>query len=249
MTKILSGAIAALLVGVMTSALYAGPVTIKDHYVGGFPTSSRYWGKDVVGDRKYFDVSKMVVDYNSATGMLSVDVSGNYFKHVGKLGTQMGDLFISSDGWNPNSMHGNYKSDSYYTGGEDWEYALVLDDHLGSSGSLGLYEIDDSNIVLSEDMVSGEFRKNQEVQVKNLTDSALSLGSWAINGDVLHMEIDTGGAFSGAEELGLHWGMTCGNDIIEGGVGVNAVPEPATMSLLGIGALCMYGFGLRRKED
>jgi hypothetical protein len=47
-------------------------------------------------------------------------------------------------------------------------------------------------------------------------------------------------------EVGFHYAMTCGNDVIEGGVA--PVPEPATMVLLGTGLIGLAGISRRKRK-
>ena len=42
---------------------------------------------------------------------------------------------------------------------------------------------------------------------------------------------------SNADHAGIHWTMSCGNDVAEGSLPKPAVPEPATLGLLGLGGL------------
>jgi hypothetical protein len=62
--------------------------------------------------------------------------------------TNMGDLFISTSGWDPNGDAPNYSTDTMTTTGTEWNYAVVLDHHgqtagdgFATSGSASLYEI------------------------------------------------------------------------------------------------------------
>ena len=46
---------------------------------------------------------------------------------------------------------------------------------------------------------------------------AMTSGSWSVNTDHLRFSIDlSGSTLSLADGIALHWGPTCGNDIIEG---------------------------------
>ena len=47
------------------------------------------------------------------------------------------------------------------------------------------------------------------------------------------------------ENIGLHWTMKCGNDVIEGAA---PVPEPSTMLLLGSGLVGLWGIRKKRRE-
>lgn len=147
-------AAAAMFVWIATSWAY----TINDNYIGAAPTHASYWGADVVGRDCFFDVDRMEVNYSQ--GEMTVDIYSRYFNNIGRYGTEMGDLFISTDGWSPVSP--------------TW------------------------------------------------------IDQW-----------------NGVSEFGFHWGLTCGNDVIEGSAPA-PVPEPGTMLLLGCGLVCLAGFGGKR---
>jgi len=98
-------------------------------------------------------------------------------------------------------------------------------------------------------MSGATYRNGQEVAVD--TDSStvsalLNSGTWTIddtNGVITFLiDIDGTGLLQGSE-IAFHWGMMCGNDVIEGSA---PVPEPATMLLLGVG-LCGLAFVGRKK--
>ncbi|MCX7926567.1 MAG: PEP-CTERM sorting domain-containing protein [Candidatus Omnitrophica bacterium] len=46
--------------------------------------------------------------------------------------------------------------------------------------------------------------------------------------------------------IGVHWTMECGNDVLNLKATVNPVPEPGTITLLGLGILGVMGFRKRR---
>ncbi|NKB37272.1 MAG: PEP-CTERM sorting domain-containing protein [Gammaproteobacteria bacterium] len=54
----------------------------------------------------------------------------------------------------------------------------------------------------------------------------------------------TGTSLQGASSIGLHWGMTCGNDTIEGAYDV---PEPASIIMILLGLVCLFSFTQRRR--
>jgi len=238
-------------------SLHAAPVVIEDTYIGGDPIleykngrqveNVSYDNQDVIGSE--YDITAMSVDIDDPN--FTVNITSTYFNgHVGQYGIELGDLFISTDGYNPNpdselDQLGN---------GEIWEYGVVLDNHLGTGGDLSLYSIDPTGyydqIVTSHvyvDEWSGwYYRSNQEVQVN--TDNAQlvgSIGTWGISGNTLSFNMNND-FISGANEIGLHWTMTCGNDVIEGSVTQN-VPEPGMVSLIGFSLLSFAVFKRRKK--
>ena len=221
----------------------AAPYTILDDYIGGNPTRPSYYGYDVIGVNSVFNLTKMEVEVQN--GKLRVKIYGNYFDDIvnngaGLHGTEMGDLFISTNGYTSYTPSAN---DTNLTG-EQWEYAIALDSHKAKSGNAALYKISDGDIKLSS--ANGGHRAQQEVQfVPRSINDAKATGNWEIgqNLDFLAIEMPLPGEWAGYNSLGFHWAMTCANDVIEGGA---PVPEPATMCLLGIGLIGLGGYGRRK---
>jgi hypothetical protein len=54
-------------------------------------------------------------------------------------------------------------------------------------------------------------------------------------------------ALTDGQQLGLHWTMSCANDVMQGGVAVTAVPEPETYAML-LAGLGLVGFAARRRR-
>ncbi len=222
--------------GMITTGAQAAPIVIPDDYIGETPTDSAYKDSDIIGEPKYFDVSKMEVSF-FADNTLRVDIYSRYFNNIGMYGTQLGDLFLSTNGYQ----------------GEDerWEYALKLDNYLPkntTTGNISLYTVIDGNIRYS--FARGTYRQGQEVQYNPIGQTTpLATGSWSLNNiggsdtdDFLRFTIAYRD-FGNVSTYGLHWGMTCGNDVIEGAA---PVPEPSAMLLFGTGLMGLGGI-LRRK--
>lgn len=248
MKKILLILLAASL-GAVGSIGNSNALTIIDEYIGAAPTRPAFYGEDIVGTIEAFEISKM--DVNLLGDQFVVDIQSNYFDNVGILRTALGDLFVSTNGWNPVIPTAD---DNFYNPGEIWEFAIALDDHLGSSGSVRLYALDQttygSDILLSDSFFGSSgsiYRAGQEVQYGGPADSWLAEGDWSISGDFLRISIDAAGLgwdFSDVNSLGYHWTMTCANDVIEGGG--SPVPEPGTVFLFGAGLLAMAAAGRKR---
>ena len=207
--------------------------TIVDDYIGAAPTASSYTGLDVIGAG--FDIFYMDVAFE--LGVLDVKIYTEYTDNIGKLGTGLGDLFISTDGWNP---HGTspYLTDQY-SNGEDWEYVL----HITGTDTLALYAVVDDHIQLSHvDNPSYIFRAGQEVRyAPDSGENVLATGALDVNrtDDYLWFSI----AYDFGDSLAFHWAETCGNDVIEGAA---PVPEPATMLLFATGVIGLAGVGRRQ---
>ena len=129
------------------------------------------------------------------------------------------------------------------------------------NGIASLYELNstsnDDNVFLSDDLTSGTFRTGQEVVVdrsaKNTNGNAYTVdtgidGNWMISSvdtdDYIRFVIDLSGTdLANNNNIALHWGMTCGNDTIEGQY---SVPEPAILGLLTIG---LIGIGISKRKN
>jgi hypothetical protein len=241
----------ALVFGVMGWAGSVLALTIMDDYIGAGPTHPSYYGRDIIGAEDRFSVTRMEV--NLAGDQFVVDIYSTYFDNIGRYGTELGDLFISTDGWRPVALT---ELDNFHNGGEKWELVIALDNHRSGSGGVARLHVLDptdligyrNDILLSEDLMDGSryiFRQGQEVQYRG-SGPALTEGFWDIPGDLqfLRISIDAMGLgwnLSDLSSLGFHWTMTCGNDVIEGGS--VAIPEPGTVFLLGVGLIAMAAVG------
>ena len=244
-----------LFVLVLSGQAWATPAVIVDNYIGGTPTSSSWVGKDIVGSAKYFDVREVWANI-TPENTLEISIVSSYFDNVGKYGTGIGDFFISVDGYNPVA---DTTLDTAYTG-EDWEYAVVFSEHgenymgnnetwnaIGEEGTVGLYDTNDGTIQNS--FANGTYRADQEV-LFNANRGPITTGTFAIAAlDEIYSTLSFSLALDNTpladiESFAFHWGMTCGNDVIEGEYFRDSdVPEPATCALLGAALV-----GIRRKK-
>ena len=236
----------------LTASLDVSAFTLGDVYIG----SEDHGYGDVIGKTSLFDTHFIDVSMNST--QLVVNIYTNFAGRAddglfatatrsGK-GIGYGDLFLAT-AWNPFGT-APYLNDDASTGTQ-WEYVIALDDRWSttgggatlyslasgySAGSSGSEDVLTSNYHLT----SAIFRDNQEVSVNTASANiaALSTGSWSVNSGFLRFEIDLFGTGLLGENLAMHWGPTCANDVIEG---VVPVAEPGSLILLVIGLLGLVG--------
>lgn len=246
--------ICAMLLGAQAQA-----VPLLDNYIG---SNDNGWG-DVIGSKALFDTQRAEV--TRANGKLQIDIFTNFVGHVGVYsghgltlnakGIGYGDLLLGGP-WTPFVKSGDsstantegHKFDNA-SNGTHWTYGLSLDDPWSTdpTGSFSLYELSGTNLenlILSEELFKpgAIVRQGQAVQVDRTSSTVKKIGGGAWNANAgekflsFELDLDLADELATWEYLSLHWGMTCNNDALEGGVELPpTLPEPATLSLLGLG--------------
>lgn len=235
-----------------SGAVYASTWTIQDNYIGGTileKTEDKGWVQndgDVISlsdEVKYFNIDFMTIAI-ATNGDVTVEIQTGYTD--GRRGTNYGDLFVSTDGWNPYGDAGAGYPDDRFGFGETWEYAL-------DTSSSNIYSVNPDHIQLANDVMTTpayHYRNNQEV-LYNPDVNEGSQGSFAFShaGSLISYSFNLssfGLSWEDELDLGFHWAMTCGNDVIQGGIHKAAVPEPGTMLLLGLGIAGLGAAGRKR---
>ena len=211
-------------------------VIIDDNYVGGGGLLSF----DNVSFRSLDEVYSMKV--TTVGSQMSVTINTNFIDsspdNVGNFAP--GDLFISTDGWNPNGTAANRYNNDTASNGTTWEYAFD-----SSTGQLLEITAGDIDVV---DAV-GCCRVGQETEVTGGTDTGAAVsysgpvastsGIWDYEYTYI-FDYSLLGVSIG-DELGFHWTVTNGSDVIEGAftIAKASVPEPGSVLLLAAGLLAL----------
>ena len=235
MGKQFSSLVASL--ALLLAAGQASASIIQDNYIG----SKDHGYGDVItdpGDHTY-DISNMVVTFSG--GYMNVIVNTNFNQATDKYGVAFGDLFISTNGWNPYGSSANGYLGDNSTNGEQWEFVFDTSTQMLYGGN---FTIRNSDYFFGN---SGYiFRNGQEVQRGTggtaYAGSTVDTSHAGMGGYIEYNILLSSLGISGNTDIGLKWGMTCANDTIEGKVNV---PEPSALMLLGLGLL---GLGVTARK-
>ena len=201
-----------LLAVVLLTIRGAEAVTIHDRagdaiYWGGKYVNIKPSGyADVIGRRSAIDQMEVIINNDVAT----IKITGPYFfNYVHNLkrtrDAPPGDLYISSQGWKVSGTP-PYNKDTFETS-EGWDYVVSFENKK-------VYKLKYPEIIMTSALpYVSKYRAQQawrggygeavdDAEVV-LTDKGLSF-TFGVRNMALHSEI------------GVHWTMKCGNDIIEG---------------------------------
>jgi hypothetical protein len=225
----------------------ANAAVIDDSTLG----ANTYWGaansmtgmptnQDVYGGGP-FAIDKMVVNFGG--GIMTVQVIGSYFTAwtAGQTKSMApGDLFIDLQGWNPVGTAPHFGDDNVVSHGQPWDLAFDL-------RTSALYSTVGGAIALTNNgmpPVGSPYRTGQEWDFLPAGNPLVG-GAWNIAGDTLTMTFGyMGTGIDTATDLGMHWTMQCGNDVVNGGV--PRVPEPSMLLLFGSGLLGLAFFARKK---
>jgi len=251
--------IAVLCLMAIFSSAWATPVSDSYHGANGHGYGDVISGTGVTT----YNIDSM--DASLSGNRLTVTIYTNFAGHAGiespwtrnHTGIGYGDLFLST-GWTPNGSN-PYDGDNA-ANGNHWTYAFSLDDPLNNSGGHGtVYALGAGNssnhnpdVLLSNHFITCGggciYRDGQAVAVDTpLATATKNTGSWTVGDGFLSFSLDTAGLDLDPDNLGFHWTMYCGNDVIEGLGHAAVVPEPKPFGffLLGIG---LIGLGVMRQR-
>ena len=247
--------IAVLGLTAVCASAWATPVT--DNYNGA---DGHGYG-DVIGTSTY-DINSM--DATRSGNQLTITIYTNFAGHAGlepqwtknHTGIGYGDLFLST-GWTPYGS-APYNKDNA-ANGNHWTYAFALNDPLSNSGGSGtVYALgagiagnNNPDVLLSNNFItcggSCIYRNGQAVAVnKNSATATTDTGTWTVGKGFLSFTFDVAGLNLNTDDLGFHWGMYCGNDVIEG-LSDATVPEPKPLGFFVLG-LGLIGLGVARQR-
>lgn len=208
--RIFSGIL--LLIALLLSTLPVQAATISDRSGG-----SIYWGgkyvnikpsgyRDTLGSRTRVDQMEVVMKDDVVT----VKITGPYFyNYTHKLKRTQdappGDLYIASQGWKVSGKPPH--NDDMFEASEGWDYVVSFENKK-------VYALKFSDVIMTSDVSHvGRYRAQQAWRG--------GYGEAIDDAEVILTDRDLTFIFSVRNmtlrsDIGLHWTMKCGNDIVEG---------------------------------
>ncbi|MDB5950498.1 MAG: hypothetical protein JWR65_2353 [Massilia sp.] len=229
-----------------------------------------YWGanahayQDVIGSSTY-DISGATI--TRVGNVLTITIATNFAGHSGSEpgsapgGIAYGDVFLAQ-AWNPaGSASDPHHLTDNAANGTLWSYGFSLDNRFSNTGgAFTLYQLNGktnaediktTDSFMSCTMGSQCYYRDGQVAAVNTTSGAAKntglTGTWSVIADKsLSFKIDIGSSdLLQYSSFAMHWGETCGNDVIEGIV--SNVPAPGTVPLLALALSAMLW--MRRRQS
>ena len=226
--------------------------------------TNAYWGanahtyQDVIGNSTY-DISGATI--TRVAHVLTIAIATNFAGHAGSEpgsapgGIAYGDVFLAQ-AWNPAGS----RSDPHHltdnaANGTVWSYGFSLDNRWSNTGgAFKLYQLNGKtnaeHIKTTNAFMSCaigtrcQYRDGQAAAVNTTASAAKNTGltgTWSVIADKsLRFTIDIGSSdLLKYSSFAMHWGETCGNDVIEGIVSNVPTPGTAPLVALALGAMLL----------
>jgi hypothetical protein len=243
----------AFLLGSLVLASTANAGVITDNYIGG---NSHNLGDSIGGAP--FDISSATLTRSGSN--LTVQIKTAFAGQAGidtwanPKGIGYGDVLLSN-AWTPFGS-APYLNDNA-SNGTLWKYGFSLDNRWSNTGgSFSLYELTGTN---AQDLLTASsfmtcalntqcyYRDGQAVAVNTASSTVRKTGltgTWTVrNGEVDFAINLANSALANYQQIAMHWGETCQNDVIEGSTNV---PEPASLALFAGAGLAFAALRRRR---
>lgn len=189
----------------------------------------------------------------------TLSLVGGYDFINGKDNYLSGDIFIdvTNDAKYGSELSGSSAANGYFevANANGWDYVIDLD---VKNGKYDIYSLSTESIVKTAFYAQNACSNPWTFvgnEIDKLNKDALAFSYSTINGSTVdtysftgssHNKLSVDLSFLGNTDFTAHYTMQCGNDNIIGKGTVN-VPEPASISLLGIGFLFLGLFSRKRK--
>ena len=250
-----------IVLSILIGSTAAMGLTIDDTGTNAYWGGVLYTGGPSVGDVIGNGFALDGIDVSINGSKMTVKVIGPYFSTFGSSFTD-GDLYISSTGWFVNDTTGNSPGskvpsaqDTFKTdGSEHWDYvvgtrldSIVPVTHFTPGvfnldfGAVGNSAFHFTNDVLSNGSAGRSLQAWKGGYGSTFFETATITPDYAHN--MLIYQFDDS-FLPNVNNVGFHWTMDCGNDVVEG-QGTPTVPEPGSLLLLGLGSV---GLGICRRR-